>query len=212
MRIAVVGATGMIGSRIVAEAHSRGHAVTAVSRRGGADEVSAVGSVTADAADPAALAEIFAEVDVVVGATRPAPGAETDARVVATAMLAAAAATRRRLVVIGGAGPLLVPGTATLALDDPGWVPPAWRATAAASVEQLRTCERHPMVDWTYVSPPALIGPGDRTGRYRRGTTTLLIGGDGGSEVSAEDFAVAVVDELEAASGQRRLTFAGPRS
>ena len=210
MRIAVVGATGMIGSRIVTEAHSRGHTVTPVSRRGDTGTASVVRSVAADAADPRAMAAVFAEVDVVVGATRPPPGTEAGAVAVTAGMLAAAAAVgRRRLVVIGGAGPLRVSGTERLVLDDPEWVPPAWRAFAATSVEQLQICERHPTVDWTYVSPPAQIGPGDRTGSYQRGTTTLLTDGEGGSEISAEDLAVAIVDELETPSGQRRLTFAG---
>lgn len=211
MRVAVIGATGMIGSRIVTEAHSRGHDVTAASRRGGTGAPSAVRTVAADATDPDSIAEIATEVDVVVGATRPEPGRESAAAVVTAGLLTAAAATRRRLIVIGGAGPLHVPGAATLVLDHPEWVPPAWRAVAAASTEQLRTCERHPAVDWTYVSPPARITPGRRTGGYRRGTTTLLVDDAGGSAISAEDFAVAIVDEVDTPSNRRHLTFAAHR-
>lgn len=62
--------------------------------------------------------------------------------------------------------------------------------------------------DWTYVSPPALVAPAERTGRYRRGTTTLLVASDGTSSISAEDFAVAVIDELETPSGERHVTVA----
>lgn len=81
--------------------------------------------------------------------------------------------------------------------DNPAYVPAEWNTVAAAGVAQLRTCQAHAGADWVYLSPPALLEPGERTGRYRRGTDTLLTGADGRSWISAEDLAVAVVDELE---------------
>ncbi|WP_416382691.1 MULTISPECIES: hypothetical protein [Nocardia] len=78
---------------------------------------------------------------------------------------------------------------------------------ALASLTQLRVCEPHP-ARWTYLSPPALLEPGERTGRYRRGTTTLLLDADGRSRISAEDLAVAVLDELENPGGDRHFTVA----
>lgn len=92
-----------------------------------------------------------------------------------------------------------------LVADNPAYVPAEWRAVAAAGTAQLRTCEAHPEADWVYLSPPALLEPGDRTGRYRRGTDTLLTGADGRSWISAEDLAVAVLDELESSGPERRL-------
>ncbi|WP_456303079.1 hypothetical protein [Streptomyces mirabilis] len=78
------------------------------------------------------------------------------------------------------------------------------RAVAAAGTAQLRTCQAH--ADRVYLSPPALLEPGERTGRYRRGTDTLLTGADGRSWISAEDLAVAVVDELETRGSERLIT------
>jgi len=64
-------------------------------------------------------------------------------------------------------------------------------------------------LDWTYISPPVLIQPGQRTGRYRRGENQLLTDANGKSEVSAEDYAVGLIDELETARALcKRITFA----
>lgn len=197
MKITIVGATGMSGSRIVAEATRRGHDVTGVSRSGTA--------VRADAHDRTRMIELFTGTDAIVAATRPAPGQEST---VTTALLDAAAATDRRILIIGGAGPLRTPGRPDLlAVDNPDYVPPQWRTLAAASVAQLEACQNHP-ADWTYLSPPAILEPGTRSGTYRRGTTTLLTAPDGTSRISAEDLAVAVLDELENPSTARHFTVA----
>lgn len=197
MKITVVGATGMSGSRIVAEATRRGHDVTGVSRSGTA--------VQADAHDRNRMIELFTDTDAIVAATRPAPGQEST---VTTALLDAAAATDRRILIIGGAGPLRTPGRPDLlAVDNPDYVPPQWRTLAVASVAQLEACQNHP-ADWTYLSPPAILEPGTRSGTYRRGTTTLLTAPDGTSRISAEDLAVAVIDELENPSTARHFTVA----
>lgn len=210
MRIAVVGATGMIGSRVVVEAADRGHEVTAISRRGdGVGSAPAVHPVAADAADLAAMVELFTRAHVAVAATRPARGDERSAHTVTATLLDAAAAAGRRLVVVGGAGPLRVPGEPDrLVIDAPAYVPPAWRTIALASLAQLEACRAHEAADWTYVSPPAHIEPGERTGTYRRGTTTLLLAPDRTSSISVKDFAVAVIDELEDPCGERHFTVA----
>lgn len=197
MKITVVGATGMAGSRVVAEATRRGHDVTAVSRSGT--------GVRADAHDRDRMAELFTGTDAVVAATRPVPGQE---HTVMTALLDAAAATRTRILVIGGAGPLRTPGRPELPVaENPDYVPSQWRTIAAASVAQFEACEEHP-ADWSYLSPPAVLEPGHRTGTYRRGATTLLTAPDGTSRISAEDLAIAVVDELENPSTARHFTVA----
>ncbi|WP_306234010.1 hypothetical protein [Agrococcus beijingensis] len=82
----------------------------------------------------------------------------------------------------------------------------AWRALALASSEQLRVCRQHGSADWVYLSPSAILEPGARTGSYRRGTDTALIGADGRSRITTEDLAVAVIDELELRSSDRHLT------
>ncbi|RSN24382.1 NADH-flavin reductase [Amycolatopsis sp. WAC 04169] len=182
MKIAVVGASGMAGSRVVAEAASRGHHVTAVFRSTPPKSPHpGVEIVRGDATDVDRMRAVFAGVDAVVGATRPEPGAEATVAVTVTALLGAAAGLR--VLVVGGAGPLRSP-SGGLVIDDPAFVPAEWRTIASASTTQLEACEAHPG-DWVYLSPPAILEPGVRTGAYWRGTTTIL------------SAAVAIVDELE---------------
>lgn len=203
MKIAVVGASGMAGSRIVAEAVSRRHHVTAVFRRTPPDFPHPdVDVVRADVTDIGHMSAVLDGADAVVGATRPAPGTEDTVAATVTALLDAAAGTR--VLVVGGAGPLRSP-SGGLVIDDPAFVPPAWRTIASASTSQLQACEAHPG-DWVYLSPPAMLEPGARTGVYRRGTTTILTAEDGVSRISAEDLAVAIVDELENPGRDRHFT------
>ncbi|MFD0888262.1 NAD(P)-dependent oxidoreductase, partial [Streptosporangium algeriense] len=122
------------------------------------------------------------------------------------ALLDAAARAGTRVLLVGGSSPLRVPeDPGRLVLDSPRYVPPEIRTIAAASAAQLDACLGHP-ANWVYLSPPALLEPGTRTGRYRRGTTTLIAGADGTSRISAEDLAVAVLDELENPGGHRHFT------
>ncbi|MEV5603270.1 NAD(P)H-binding protein [Streptomyces sp. NPDC052299] len=207
MRIAVLGAAGMAGSRVVTEAAHRGHALLAVYRSTRPDTLPpGVTPVAGDADDTDAMTALFERADAVVAATRPPVGREHTIAATTTALLDAAAKTGTRLLVIGGAGPLEVPGRpGRLVLDDPAYVPPQWRTVASASSAQLAACRAHE-ADWTYLSPPAVLEPGPRTGAYRRGTTTLLTAGDGTSRIAAEDLAVAVLDELERPCGERHFT------
>ncbi|MFF3318911.1 NAD(P)-dependent oxidoreductase [Streptomyces sp. NPDC003035] len=204
MRITVVGAAGMAGSRVVSEAIDRGHEVTAVLRRSRPDALPAgVTAVRGDVTDVGRMTDLFAGADAVVGATRPAPGSESTVTATTAALLDAVAAAGTRALLIGGSAPLRGP-SGVLVLDDPRYVPPAVRAIAASSVAQLDVCLAH-AADWVYLSPPALLEPGDRTGGYRRATTTLVVAADGSSRISAEDLAVAAVDELENRGGERHF-------
>jgi uncharacterized protein len=205
MRILVVGATGMVGSRVVAEAHSRDHSVTAVARSDRSARLPArVPMVVDDAADTDRMSELVAQHDVVIGATRPAPGREGSAGSTLLSLLESTHRADRRLLVVGGAGPLRVPDAPDrLVVDDPRHVPGEWRDVAGASLDQLRVCEGH-AADWTYLSPPALLAPGRRRGSYRRGGSTLLVDPLGVSQISAEDLAVAIVDEVEHPRAQGR--------
>ncbi|MEU2064084.1 NAD(P)H-binding protein [Streptomyces sp. NPDC013455] len=208
MRIAVLGATGMVGSRVTAEAGARGHRVLALSRTpaGGDGHVT---PVPVDAYDTTAVHQALAEAgaDAVVLAVRTYP-VDRDFLLGATrAVLDAAARTGSRVLVVGGAGALRSPADpGLLVADDPAYVPAELRPVATAGVAQLRTCQAHPHPDWVYLSPPALLEPGARTARYRRGTDTLLTAADGRSWISAEDLAVAVLDELEDPGTDRHIT------
>jgi putative NADH-flavin reductase len=146
----------------------------------------------------------------VVGATRPSPGREDELVTTAEALLAGLARTGVRLLLVGGAGSLTVPGTGgTAAIDDPRHVPAAWRAIAQACTDQLAVCRAETEVDWAYLSPPALLEPGRRTGRYRLGADELLVDAGGRSAISMEDLAVALLDEAERPAHHRtRFTVA----
>ncbi|MFI1970621.1 NADH-flavin reductase [Streptomyces cinnamoneus] len=199
MRITVFGAAGNVGSRVVTEALSRGHEVTAVVRNPDRRPGPPAGAEVrvGDASNAADVAALSAGQDLVISATRPAPGQEADLVPVTHALLAGLASTGVRLLLVGGAGSLTVPGGGRAVLDDPELVPPAWRPIAEACTAQLEACRAGTDVDWTYLSPPALLEPGERTGRYRLGADELLVDGEGRSAVSMEDLAVALLDEAE---------------
>ncbi len=200
MRITVFAAAGNVGSRVVAEAASRGHEVTAVVRNPARfhELHTAAHARVGDAANVEDVAELSVGQDVVISATRPAPGQENDLVTTTKALLAGLVPTGVRLLVVGGAATLTVPGTGgTTVLDDPTYLPTAWRAIPLARTDQLEACRAEVGVDWAYLSPPALLEPGQRTGTYRLGTDELLVDAEGNSTISMEDLAVALLDEAE---------------
>jgi uncharacterized protein len=206
MRILLIGASGMIGSRVAAEARDRGHEVTGVARSG------AAGTEKADASDTAAIAALAAGQDAVVfsiSSGRDGSAAEGPLLAAGRAVFAAARqAGVRRLVVVGGAGSLEVaPGVRLI--DTPEF-PEIYKNEALAHCTLLEVIRAEAGdLDWTYISPAAEIQPGERAGTYQRGVGRLLTDAEGRSEISAEDFAVGLVDELEkGAATDRHITFA----
>ena len=203
MKIAVYGATGNIGQRIVAEAARRGHEVSALSRTEGATP-SGIDWQHGDAADVEAVAKVAVEHDVVISAIGPALAAdgEPDAFVPAIRGLGDAVGTAR-LAVVGGAGSLR--GADGVRLVDSPAFPAAYRHGAllqAAALTALQASRDD--LDWVYLSPAPEIGPGERTGSYRLGQDEPA-----GAHVSYEDFAVALLDELERPAHRRaRFTVA----
>ncbi|MFE1593474.1 NAD(P)-dependent oxidoreductase [Nocardia sp. NPDC058705] len=195
MRIAVFGAGGAVGSRVVAEAVSRGHEVTAVSRRA-VPVPDGVGLRIGDASKVDDVERISAGHDLVISATRPAVGRESELPVVAAAMLDGVARGGVRLLVVGGAATLMVPGTGA-SLSETSDFPAELAAIAQACTDQLAACRADTAADWTYLSPPAELIPGTRTGDYRVGADELLVDSKGVSSISMEDFAVALLDEAE---------------
>ena len=197
MRITVFGAAGSVGSRVVAEALSRGHKVTAVVRDPARfHDVPAGADIRAgDATNVKDVVSLSAGQDVVIGATRPAPGNERELAAAAKALLAGLAQTGARLLVVGGAGSLTVSGGGAV-IDDPNF-PADWRDIALACNDQLEVCRAETRVDWAYLSPAALLAPGERTGAYRLGADELLVDAKGNSKISMEDLAVVLLDEAE---------------
>jgi uncharacterized protein len=201
LHILVIGASGMVGSRITAEAASRGHHVTAAARH--PDKIKAgpnVKAVKLDATDAAALTAAAKDVDVIVSATSPRGGGDPiqEAKSVGDAVIAAAKATGKRLFVVGGAGSLKTQDGHSVAET----LPPAYRGEALGMrgvLESLKTSG----TNWTFFSPAMSISPGKKTGQYRLGTDTVIGNDKGESKITAEDYAKAVIDELEAPKYQR---------
>ncbi|MGJ9413046.1 NAD(P)-dependent oxidoreductase [Aeromicrobium sp. CF4.19] len=153
------------------------------------------------------LGLVLEETDAAVLTIRMGPGQEHLLTPATTGFLDAAHRSGTRTIVVGGAAGLRSPGLpGHLVLDDPAFVRAEWRAVASASLAQLEACRQHPFDDWSYLSPPAVLAPGPRTGRYRRGTDMLLVDAQGVSRISAADLAIAVVDEIENPGGVRHFT------
>ena len=200
MRITVLGATGSVGSRVVTEALSRGHQVTAVVRNSTRfNDLPAAAKVRAgDVGNVKDVAELSAGQDVIINATRPAPGSESRIFTTTKALMDGLAPTGVRLLVVGGAATLTVPGTGgKTVIEDSNFLPVSARHIGKASADQLEACLAESRVDWAYLSPPAQLAPGERTGNYRLGTDELLLDAEGNSTISMEDLAVVLLDEAE---------------
>lgn len=190
MKIAVVGASGNAGSRIIAELARRGHAVTAIARH--PEKIAPQPGVTptrGDAMDQGSLTGLLAGHDAAVSSVHfldfdPVKliGAVKDSKV-------------GRYLVVGGAGSLeLAPGVRLV--TTPGF-PVAYKAEAEKGAAFLDLLAGEKQLNWTFLSPQALFTAGERTGKFRLGTDQLLTAADGKSWISFEDFAVALADEIE---------------
>lgn len=195
MKLALVGATGRVGSHLAREALARGHALRTCSR----DEV--------DLFDSGALAHVLRGQDALLsayGAPPDAPQRLVDAT--RSLVRAAQAAGVRRVLTVGGAGGLEIAPGQRLA-DTPGF-PPDLQAKVQAHEEAVQVL-LHSGLDWTCLAPAAQIGPGERTGRYRLAVAALVRDAQGRSSISYPDFALAVLDELAAGRHPRQLVGTG---
>lgn len=193
--ILLVGASGMIGSRILKEAVARDHYVIAASRH--PEKIASgpnIHPVKLDATDQKAFIAEARHVDVIVLATSPRGGGDplAEAKAVSDSAIATARATHKRLVVVGGAGSLNYPDGRHV-VDT---LPAAYQGEARAMRNFLDTLKTSD-INWTFFSPAFSIAPGTRTDKFRIGTTTLLADAKGESRISAEDYADALVTELE---------------
>ena len=189
MKIALIGASGNVGSRIAAELSSRGHEITAIARK--AAKISALPGVKPTAVDIAnteALVPILKGHAAVISSVH---FVDSDPDQLIRAVNAAGVP---RYLVVGGAGSLQVaPGK--LLVDSPDFPKEYQKETRAGCVflDRLRAAED---LNWTFLSPSALFTAGERTGNFRLGKDTLLINGKG-SSISFEDYAIALADEVE---------------
>ncbi|MFV0411350.1 MAG: NAD(P)-dependent oxidoreductase [Paracoccus sp. (in: a-proteobacteria)] len=188
--VALIGASGNVGTRLVKELSDRGHQVSAIARS--PEKIAALPGVTAKAGDlfdAPALAALLAGHDAVISAVG---FVASDPEKLLEAVRAS---NVRRYLVVGGAGSLeSAPGQRLI--DGPDF-PEAYRAEAeagAAYLDRLRVDASD--LDWTFLSPSALFFPGTRSGSFRLGGNQLLVN-EQGSSISFEDYAIAMVDELE---------------
>ena len=190
MKIALIGATGIVGTRLISELRRRGHQVTAIARRPETlDRQDGVNPAVGDVQNENALAAVLAGHDVAIHSVK---FFSTDpAKVIA----ATKAAKVPRLLVVGGSGSLEVTPGLTL-VNSPDF-PPEYKPETLAGVKFLDVLRQEEELDWTLLSPSYLFAPGERTGKFRLGKDELLVGADGQSRISTEDFAIALVDELE---------------
>ena len=196
MKIAVIGASGSVGSRIVSEALARGHQVTGIARH--TDKIAPRDNLrvaAGDVAQPRVLAELLAGHDVAVSAVR---FLSFD---MATLLEALGLARTPRLVMVGGAGSLKT-ASGGLWVDEPSF-PEVVKGEARAGAEKLNALRGQRDIEWTFLSPPALFEPGERTGRYRVGGEELLTDADGKSHISQEDYSIALLDEIESPRHRR---------
>jgi hypothetical protein len=199
MKIAVFGASGNIGSRIVDEALSRGHYVTAVVRNPGkynADKLN-LKVAKGDLFDSQEVETGAFDHDVVISAYSNTHGATASSiyEVVVPLTNGVRQAGVKRLIVVGGAGCLEVaPGVQLV--DSPNF-PEAYKEVALAHREALKLYQQETELEWVFMSPAAEIFPGERTGVFRTDSIKLITDEHGRSRISMEDFAVALLNEAE---------------
>jgi putative NADH-flavin reductase len=194
--IALIGASGQAGSRILKELSDRGHTVTAIARN--PDKIAKLPKVTAkagDVFDKDGLAALLKGHDAVISAVHFTASDPT------TLIEAVRAAGVKRYLVVGGAGSLEVaPGKRLV--DTPEF-PAAYKAEATKGGDFLALLKSEKDLDWTFLSPSAMFVAGSRTGKFRLGKDALL-SSNNGSSISFEDYAVAMVDEIETPAHSRQ--------
>ncbi len=199
--IAHIGASGNVGSRLLKELSDRRHQVTAIARN--PEKIAALPGVTAvagDAQDVDCLADLVRGHDAVISSTR---FTGTDFSIITDALRKAGV---KRYLLVGGAASLeIAPGKRLLEQPD---FPAAYKEETTNGAETLAYLRTIDDLDWTFLSPSALFVPGERTGRFRLGKDELLTTNDG-SSISFEDYAIAMVDEVENPHHPRQRFTAG---
>lgn len=206
MNIALIGASGFIGSALREELLARGHRVTALVAH--PEKLPAAPDLTAqavDVLDTDTLARKLRGFDAVMSAF--SGHAQKDVlgyyeKGIRSVIDAAKRAGVPRLLVVGGAGSLEV-ATGVQLVDTPAF-PAAWKASAEGARQALKLLREERELDWTMLSPSAVIAPGERTGKFRLGGDQLLTDAKGESRISLQDYAAAFVDELEKPAHSRR--------
>lgn len=212
MKIALIGASGFIGSALREEALDRGYQVMALISQPGKLNATATNLTVkqVDVQDTAQLTQTLSGADVVISAF--SGHAQDDIRGyyvqgVKSIIAAVKAADVPRLVIVGGAGSLRVAADTRL-IDTPAF-PEEYKPTALGAQDALALLQAESALNWTMLSPAAEIFPGERTGQFRLGQDDLLVDDQGNSRISVQDYAVALLDEVDHPQHERqRFTLA----
>ena len=208
-RITVLGGSGYAGAAVVAEARKRGHEVTSVSRSAPAAPVDGVDYVEGSVLDAGVLDRVTEGRDVVVSAVSPRGDMVGKVEGVVTDLVSRLAGTPTRLGYIGGASSLLTEEGGPRLWDvSKDHVPDEVRPEIETGLNALAQLDESPeSLDWFYVSPPEEFGSWldtSSTGGYTLGGDVLLRNADGTSTISADDLALAIVDEIETPAHHRK--------
>lgn len=212
MKLAIIGATGFVGSAVLQEALQQGHDVTAIVRH--PEKLAAHPSLTAKAVsvfDEAALADVLRGHDAVISAYNPGwTNPDIQSQMIegsAHIVNATKQAKVPSLLVVGGAGSLeIAPG---VQLVDTPQFPAEWKEGALGAREVLNQLKNEKKLNWRFISPAVFLEPGKRTGQFRYGDDAVLFNDDQPARISVEDLAVAIVEEIAAPRyNQRRFTVA----
>lgn len=199
MKIAIFGSTGTIGKAVLEEALRRGHEVTAVVRDinklSGEAQRDKLHVRTGDILMPDSVADAVQGVDVVISAYGPRFGAENELSEATRSLIEGVRSGGvNRLIVVGGAGGLEVEQGVRL-MDTPEF--PSEVISLARAHEDAYQIYKDSDIVWTVLSPAAVIEPGKRTGQFRIGMNQLVTDERDQSRISVEDYAVAMLDEVE---------------
>ncbi|RZJ74594.1 MAG: NAD-dependent epimerase/dehydratase family protein [Flavobacterium sp.] len=202
MKIAIIGATGFVGSNLVKEFAARNHEITAISRNPQSSGEGTVKTVAADIFDTDSLSAILKNHDIVINAYNPGwtnPNIYDDFIKGSKSIQAAVKqAGVKRFITIGGGGSLFVaPGVQ--AVDTEGF-PVEYKAGATAARDYLNMIQNEKELDWAFFSPAFEMHAGittGRTGKYRLGLDNPVFDNDNRSVLSVEDLAVVIADEAE---------------
>jgi len=189
-KVALIGASGRIGSKIAAELLKRGHTVTGIARNPEKITVTGMKNASGDYTDPQAMAQVLKGHDAIISAASFIP---EQAEQLITSVRGSGV---KRFLMVGGAASLQTEpgGKKVIETID---LPPAWKGPIMEGIRTLGLLKEVKDFDWTFFSPAVQIGPGERTGKFRLGGEVVVKDAAGVSKISYDDFAIAMVDELE---------------
>lgn len=201
MKVAIIGASGFVGSALLNEALTRGHQVTAIVRN--PEKITVENSnltiKAGDVTDSESFADLVAGNEAVLSAFNAGwtnPNLYDDFLAGSKAIQEGTKkAGIKRLLIVGGAGSLEVAPNVQL-VDTPEF-PAEWKAGATSARDYLTILREEKDLDWTFLSPAIMLEPGERTANFRLGGDQLVTDANGDSKISVQDLAVALVDELE---------------